>query len=505
MGDLEVPSPSPAPAPGDDPGAGPTGPAAALLRRWAADTWRGLTALDCDGLPADRIGVSLRPSTRVAQTSPTNAAAWLWSVVAAAELRLCSRREAATRIAATLSRLATLPRHAPSGLFANWYDPASGALLATRPSTRTRIARFVSTVDNAWLALALHLVASADPGGVGPTATALLDGMRLDAAFDPAARPGGLFHGGFSLDPPPARYRAVRGNHLGRGPDVWYTAHHYDLLVTEARIATYVGIARGHLPAAAYFAPWRSRFGVLDRAAGDHHARHEGLDVPEGAVPYGGMRLVPSWGGSMFEDLMPNLFVPESAWGPTSWAVQHPLWVAAHAEHGLRRHGWPVWGFSPAADPTSRTGYREYGVADLGLHPTGYPSDVEGARRRARRPGEAALDAGDGVVTPHASFLALPVAADAAIDNLTRLETDLGAYGPGGFVDSVAVRSGRRAARYLCLDQAMTLAALAGALADDAIRRHVATPDVQRVLRPLLAAETFAARAHPADQPMTAR
>ena len=36
----------------------------------------------------------------------------------------------------------------------------------------------------------------------------------------------------------------------------------------------------------------------------------------EGSYPYGDTRLVPSWGGSMFEALMPPLFVPEEEWGP---------------------------------------------------------------------------------------------------------------------------------------------------------------------------------------------
>ena len=40
----------------------------------------------------------------------------------------------------------------------------------------------------------------------------------------------------------------------------------------------------------------------------------------EGSYPYGDTRLVPSWSGSMFEALMPALFVPEESWGPGSWA-----------------------------------------------------------------------------------------------------------------------------------------------------------------------------------------
>ena len=46
----------------------------------------------------------------------------------------------------------------------------------------------------------------------------------------------------------------------------------------------------------------------------------------EGAYPYDGTAVtVPGWGGSMFEALMPDLFVPEEKWAPQSWKINHPL------------------------------------------------------------------------------------------------------------------------------------------------------------------------------------
>lgn len=417
----------------------------------------------------------------------------MWSLVAARELELIDAQECSTALHRALSRLTALPRHGPSGLLSNWFDPFTGEALLHRPGGRALVPQFVSTVDNAWLAMSLHLVANADPAHAGPRAAEFLDTLRLSMAFDAGARPGGLFHGGFSLEAPAARYRAVRGNYTGGG-DVWYTAHHFDLLVSESRIATYVGIWRGELPAASYYATWRSRFGEVCPERGDHIAQHAGVEVAEGAVDYRGMRIVPSWGGSMFEALMPSLFLPEMQWGPDSWAVQHPLYVRAQREYALDERGWPCWGSSPAADPASRNGYREYGVSVVGLNPQGYPSDVEGARRRGPRAGSAQRVADDGVVAPHASFLALHVDPDGALTNLQRLEREFNVYGPGGFTDAVAVRSGRSARRYLCLDQAMCFAALANVLAEDAMRRYVATPEVEAALRPLMEAERFAAK-----------
>ena len=45
--------------------------------------------------------------------------------------------------------------------------------------------------------------------------------------------------------------------------------------------------------------------------------------------------VTPSWGGCMFEALMPALFVPEEKLGAASWGVNHPLTVRAQIHHGL--------------------------------------------------------------------------------------------------------------------------------------------------------------------------
>src|SRR5665648_831806 len=99
----------------------------------------------------------------------------------------------------------------------------------------------------------------------------------------------------------------------------------------------------------------------------------------------------------------------------------------------------------------------------------------------------------------HASFLALPYAKDAAMDNLARIRTELGAYGPGGFYDSVAVRSrGRSHVRsgtvaewYLSLDQGMVMAAIGNELRNGAVQGYVVRGPIQRVIQPLLGIEEF--------------
>ena len=99
------------------------------------------------------------------------------------------------------------------------------------------------------------------------------------------------------------------------------------------------------------------------------------MNVFEGAYPYDGMRIVPGWGGSMFEALMPALFVPEDEVGPKSWAINHPLTVAAQIHHGLVDAGYGYWGFSPSNTPEG--GYAAYGVDAIGMNPDGYPSNED--------------------------------------------------------------------------------------------------------------------------------
>jgi hypothetical protein len=134
----------------------------------------------------------------------------------------------------------------------------------------------------------------------------------------------------------------------------------------------------------------------------------------------------------------------------------------------------------------------------LGLDGPGYTSDQERTDweqpYEGCREGEPApTEYGDGVVTPHASFLALRYAKKQALANLANLAEDFDAYGPGGFYDAVAVRSGQVSKRYLSLDQGMVMAALGNALADDNMRRYVAAGPMEESLRPLMAREVFSA------------
>jgi hypothetical protein len=475
------------------------------IRGWAQDTWASLVAMTDEqtGLTADNIGASVRRPVRSGYTSPTNIGGYLWSAVVARDLGLISRRECSGRIRQTLVTLRDMEHHEPSGMYYNWYDEADGTVLTTWPTDGNRVYPFMSSVDNGWLAAALIVVKNADPGNAN-RADRILRRMNFKVYYNPKPRPDaqiGLLKGGFWDGAFPPQEEPVRGNFLGVGPDVNYTGFHYDTTVSETRIASYIAIARRQVPAAHYFGTYRAfppSFDFQERRPTGETRTYEGIQVYEGAYEYRGMRLVCGWGGSMFEALMPNMFVPEERWAPNAWGVNHPLTVWAHREHGMVEAGYGYWGFSPASDPTKNPGYSEYGVDAIGMNPDGYFSDVERSNYDAGDYGERANtspnpDFGDGVVTPHALFLAMHHEPQDAYNNLRKLQRNHDSYGPGGFFDAVAVGSGRVAERYLSLDQAMVMGSIGNVFGGDIVRRAFCAGDIRRSIRPLIAPERFGA------------
>jgi hypothetical protein len=126
---------------------------------------------------------------------------------------------------------------------------------------------------------------------------------------------------------------------------------------------------------------------------------------------------------------------------------------------------------------------------------------VEGQKFPYHGPGATADDpnlglaqcvtcATEDTVTPHASFLALDVAPQAAYANIMRLKRLYpGLYGSRGFYDAVNPATGAVGHRMLVLDESMIMASLDNALRDRALQRHFAADPVSRVARTYLSIE----------------
>jgi Putative glucoamylase/Protein of unknown function (DUF3131) len=453
------------------------------LLRYARDTWASLVAMTdpASGLPAD----SLRADgTASVQTSTTNIGAYMWSTLVADRLGIINHKEAVKRLKRTLHSLKTMERDESSGQYYNWYDHTTGAKLTVWPSTGEPLTPILSSVDNGWLAAGLRVVANTVPE-VAHRAGALFDSMHFGVYYRPAVN-----RIAFHIDP-------EAPDDPGKSPCC------YDTIVSESRIASYIGIATGEIPAKEYFGSWRTFPDTCDWSWPETKPvgftrTYLGVSVFEGAYEYDGMRIVPGWGGSMFEALMPTLFVPEDEWGKKSWAINHPLTVAAQIHHGLVEAGYGYWGVSPSNTPEG--GYAAYGVDAIGMNPEGYPSNEDntfvdhgfaGCPGRDPKPDPPPAAYTNGVVTPHASFLALRWAPEASLKNLAKLKRDFQIYDKWGFRDSVNVDTGAVSDSYLSLDQGIVMAAIGNALGHDMLRHAFATRAFTRALKPIIAIEQF--------------
>jgi hypothetical protein len=407
-------------------------------------------------------------------TSPTNIGAYLWSTLAAQRLHLITAAEARSRIDQTLSTLAAMQR--THGFFVNELDPRTGAILPIAvPGSRPRRLR-VSCIDNAWLAVALTMIGNVEPQFRGRVKS-LLQPMDFRFFYDPYGAADPVHHPGQL--------------HVGYRPDLDTFYGHYGMLNTEARMAAYLGITLGQLPPELYFRMFRTlpaNLGPQEQSPHGETREYGGVKVFEGSYEYRGDRLVPSWGGSMFEALMVTLFVPEDLWAPRSWGVNHPRYVRAQIEHGVSEAGYGYWGFSPAADP--RGGYGVFGVDSIGTWSKGYHSCEVDPSSPIRQDGRQ-TDLAHGVVTPHASFLALRYAPHEALAHLQALSRRFPIYSTLGFLDSVDVSAGRVSGCVLAVDQGMIMAAIANELADDAMQHAFSDGPVERTIRPLISAEEF--------------
>ncbi len=165
----------------------------------------------------------------------------------------------------------------------------------------------------------------------------------------------------------------------------------YDLLASEARLGSFVAIARGDVPLEHWFS----------------------MSRPYGAV--GRQRVLLSWTGTMFEYLMPLLF--QHSYGNSLLDKSVREAVTVQIAYG-RTHRVP-WGISESAfadlDLNKTYQYKAFGVPALGL----------------KRGLEEQL-----VVAPYATLLALNLAPTETVENLKRL-SGLGLLGDYGYFEAM--------------------------------------------------------------------
>jgi cyclic beta-1,2-glucan synthetase len=217
-----------------------------------------------------------------------------------------------------------------------------------------------------------------------------------------------------------------------RTEDATLDSNFYDLLASEARLASFVAIAKGDVPASHWFRLGRT------------------------LTPIDGGAGLISWSGSMFEYLMPSLVMR----APTGSLLERTnrLVVRRQREYGAKLH--TPWGMSESQyngrDLEHTYQYSSFGVPDLG-YKRGLAENT--------------------VIAPYATALAAMVAPGAAAANFTHM-SEIGARGRYGWYEALdythtRVPKGQTVAivrAFMAHHQAMSIVAIADALHGGAMR-----------------------------------
>lgn len=92
------------------------------------------------------------------------------------------------------------------------------------------------------------------------------------------------------------------------------TDHHYGTFYSETRMTSYLAIGKGDVPEKHWWAmnrtqlpsdTWQSQIPEGEKVT------YDGTELYQGHYEYEDITFVPSWGGSMFEGLMPALILDE--------------------------------------------------------------------------------------------------------------------------------------------------------------------------------------------------
>lgn len=388
------------------------------------------------GLTYDAVRLNNGEVTAQKHTSPTNIGMYLMSTISAEEMGFISKEEAIDKITTTLHTLEEMKTW--NGLYYNWYYTDDGSLM-------TDWGQFISTVDNGWLSAGLIVTGQAYPE-LYPQVNKIVKAMDYSTLYDPEV---GQMRGGYDVETES------------------YTAHHYGAFYTEPRLASYIAIGKGDVPKEHWWKMYRTMPESWDwqsQTPEGYTETYDGVEVFEGHYTYKGKEFVPSWGGSMFEALMPSLVLKEKELGKDALGLNNQRHTDIQIEYA-EDQGYAAWGMSPAATPE---GYSEFGATPLGIE--GYKSD--------------------GTVTPHATFLALEYAPMEAFENIQTLKR-FDAYGKYGFLDSVNVETGKVTNAYLALDQGMTMVSIVNYLLDGVIRDYFHQDKIGKNPEELLIKEEF--------------
>ncbi|MCK9479512.1 MAG: hypothetical protein M0R40_08460 [Firmicutes bacterium] len=312
------------------------------------------------------------PNGAAHRTSPTNMGLHLCAIICANDMGFIDAQKTIDMLEKVTSGMERLEKW--NGHFYNWYNTKTLEVLHPR---------YISTVDSGnlcgYILVVLkaideiekkHTELSSRANEVG----AILKKMYDDTTFVPLYdKQRDLFSIGYNAE------------------EEKITKSYYDLLSSEARMASFVAIAKGEIPKKHWFTLGRT------------------------LVSRDGYKGLISWTGTMFEYLMPLLLMKNIK--NTLLDETYHFVIRCQKKYGRVRN--VPWGTSEsgfnAFDINLNYQYKAFGVPDLGLK-RGLMSDM--------------------VVAPYASMMALMVDFDAAMANIKQFK-DIGILGKYGLYEAI--------------------------------------------------------------------
>lgn len=351
-----------------------------LLRQVAKDTWGSLQKMSETRLGVVDNKIWPDKGNLGGKTSPADIGLTLSAALAMRDLREITDEEFEGYVRTTISVLEQIDR-CKQGLYYNWYNTKTGQVAQIDRQTREHLPAYIPAVDNSILAVSLMVIRNASKQA--EKAQRILSGMNFPYLYDYAEN---MFHG--------------VGNDRGKELSDYYL----DMLLSESRLTTYVGVSEYGIPPENYLrlgrvvpAPKNNSVGVVNKSNGSTWK---------------------SWGGTLFEVTLPTIFVPEMEWGPESFDAQYKEYLKKAIEYG-KQSGVGIW-----SDPCDDVHgiFRNYGSPVLGLSAYGQ----------------------DGTETPSAMFSALSIAPEEARTAIFNAYTCYPeAYKKGyGFRDSIRIGVG---------------------------------------------------------------
>ena len=171
---------------------------------------------------------------------------------------------------------------------------------------------------------------------------------------------------------------------------------YYDLMASEARISSFLTIARGEIPKEHWYNLSRN----MTKAFGE--------------------KTLVSWSGTMFEYFMPYQLM--KSFDNTIWSLTYSSVIKAQKIYAEKKN--IPWGISESAyyefDVSQNYQYKAFGVPGVGLK-RGLEEEV--------------------VVSPYSSIMTLPYDSKSSLENLRKLY-DLKAYGRYGFIEAIDYSDG---------------------------------------------------------------